>query len=232
MKDEVTVKNLIKAMDRVYSAEQSDITCQAAAVFMAQIVDQDSREQGLELSAQFPELFRHLKVCTDCAAEYQILLSFAEAVADESGSPITVPARPDRKNLFETALAAVDKLINFPGFGRLATGPVRGGNLDVAPAEIDLGGGFLLEIDLALNPKNSALRDIFVSVQAGDEMSDIELEGVSVSLAEVGEHEQIATAMLDRYGEALLPAVAPDIFYFLQIELNSIVSRVQYIKLP
>ena len=232
MNEDISEKNLANALRRIYTAEKDDVACDEAAVFMARAAD--SIAQSIELKEISPVLNRHLQVCEECASEYQIILNLAQLSEEKIAQSITVPSRPDKQGILEKMEEAVVKFFDFPGFGRLSSGPVRGAGLNVTPVEIDLSGGLLLEIDVALHSQDSALRDIFVSIQLSDTKSDIDIdfEGVAVNLARVEEEVNVASGMLDRYGEAVLSAVEPDVLYFLQVEIASQVNRIQQIKLP
>lgn len=230
MNEDISENNIAKALRRIYTAEKDDVACDDAAVLMARMAD--SISQAAEPEAVPPALKRHLDVCEECAFEYQIILDLARLADEQPIQSIQIPDRPDKKDLLKMVEEVIENLFDFPGFNRLVGGPVRGAGLDVAPVEIDLSGGLLLEIDVALHPNDSALRDIFVSVQSTETESDVDLEGVSVTLAQVEENKNIASGMLDRYGEAVLAAVEPGVLYFLQVEIASQINRIQQIKLP
>ena len=231
MKDNIQKPNLLRAVDQIFLTQQNEIACDEAGSLIAQFVD--NQKTAADLNAFSPELSRHLNVCIDCAAEYQMVQAFGQLAAlPAEGQVASIPARPDRPGIVKQLQDAFDSIFNFPGFETAQASAVRGSGMDVETVEISLNPEMNLEIDVALHPNNPALRDVYISITVEDEEKGAELEGVAVWLAEVGSESQVASTMLDKYGEAVLSAVEPNVDYFMQIDIPAQVSRVQQIRLP
>ena len=188
----------------IYQTAEAEIQCDMAHQLIARCADALAREAALPQA--HPQLWQHLQLCADCAAEYALTLELAHLEsAGELARPAKIPPVPalEPERSFWERVTRVFQ-VAFPGFAPAAWAAVRsGGPLPPEPAYIALGEA-TLSLDVVANADDPALRDLLLTLEAAD------VEGTPLAL-QVGDatgpvvQEQVCDALGDACFHSLPP---------------------------
>ena len=202
-------KRLINLLQDVYATQESEIQCDAASTQMIQSAQRQLTDKASQ--QQFPELWHHFTVCSDCWHEYKMLFDMIHLEeTDQLELPQTIPPLPDRNNSPRWSMQEVITRI-FPGFSpNLAVNPVRSwGEQDFRPVEVTLDDQFSLELSIGIHEANAELRDLSGYVHTDDEQQEVKLEGISIWLLAGDEGPVIQEETLDDLSEFVFFGIAP-----------------------
>lgn len=157
-----------RLLHAIYQTAEVEIQCDAAQDLIARCADALLPEE--KMAQEYPQLWQHLQVCANCAAEYALTLELARCeAAGELLRPASIPPVPtlEPERPFWERVAQVFR-VAFPGFAPAAWAAVRsGGPLPPEPASVTLGEA-TLELDVAPNADDPAARDLLLTLDAAD----------------------------------------------------------------
>ena len=222
-----TPEELARGVRRIFEASKDDLSYEEVSILMARMVD--ANETMEEALARNPLLKRYLDSCSDSQAEFQILSELA-AMDLEEPAEIVVPRRPDKLTILDKIQAKIDQLIDFSGFQQGAVAPVRGQLLNLEPAEIEIGNGVLIELDPAMSETDSAMRDLFVRIEAENNQ---DFEGVEVDVWMGSDEMSLHTsATIDKYNETVLRGLNAKTPYTIQMMTNNRLIQIREVLIP
>jgi hypothetical protein len=230
-----TADNLRRLVDDLFVTTDDEIQCEEAAIQMALCA-----EALLSVEAsqqQYPQLWRHLRFCADCANEYHLLLELAhQEAAGQLKRPARLPLAPLSKLPPVGSLSwATPITALFAGFhlvpAQLAARQ-RGQSLGIEPVRMNFADGRLaLELDIEASDSDPALRDLYCRVETDDPQMADACDGAPIWL-----EREISAAIeyegaLDELGGAILSGVAPGA-YSLHLRLAGQEYTLLEVKLP
>lgn len=208
----------------------TEIYCEEAANQMVRCVFQPLDEA--EAQARFPDLFHHLALCPDCAAEYALLMAL-QADPDGAGGE-ELPMIPPLPARF---LAPTDTIVSqlirilFSGFSPLAaTGALRGNQLGFAPVAISLGeNGPTLALRLQRNSTDPDLRTLVCTLH---DWSPMPSRRITPTIAlEASDGALLDEQPLDPDGEVFFEEIVAD-QYALRLQLTGNTYLIEDIVVP
>ncbi|MFN8443429.1 MAG: hypothetical protein U0175_21815 [Caldilineaceae bacterium] len=214
----------------IYATRDHEINCDQAAIQMAQRFAQALSETQAE--QVYPDLFFHFRFCSDCVAEYKLLLELAQMEADgDFAQPGRTPPRPDQRTVAERIGEIIERV--FGGFvlpsPQLAGGRARGAKLGIAPVITQLTPQLSVTLDVDQSESNANLRSLLCTIEstAAEELAQI--EGIVIQLEDAS--GQMAEESLDAFGSALFDLIAPG-NYHLHFQLLGQAYTVRTITIP
>ncbi len=217
-----------KGLNRIFTADSDDISCDEALIIMAQLSDHKTPfEKVREEDNSFA---RHLNVCADCMLETKLLLGFASTEANET-LDIAIPNRPGKATLASKLQKRIERIILFGGFSLAEAAPVRGSTFALNSLEINLSDELSIELDPTLHSQNSELRDLFITLKS---QKVSQLEGSSIiALDHSGEVKESAIeSAVGQYGEAHIAGLIAGELYDLIISIPNKTFKIESVSVP
>ncbi len=221
---------LNKMVQDVFAAEQAEIYCDQAInqIALAGRLDLSLPENAI----QFRDLLKHLQLCSNCQAEFEL----SQQLLNQSDKDvqINIPPLPDNgrfpiSELFKNLLN-----VEFPGFAPiLGQALTRGEELGVEPTAISLPDtDLVLEIDVGINENNQSNRDLFITLmdEADDDNPTLG-EGSSVWLHQDTQSPVIQEQIFDELGDLNFTNLSPGT-YTIRLQINNQQFAISPIQLP
>lgn len=227
-------KIINQLVTNIYAARDNDISCDRSAILMTRCADALYSEE--ESKREYPELWRHLKVCADCAEEYKAIMEIALLEAAGKLEETALPIHFIRKEgvpIWDLAKGAVTAF--FAGFAPATAPsfrPVRGFQSNFKPIKTVMANGQLsVELEVKVNEENPQRLDLYCRLTTDDPALEDQFEGTVVwlQLSSMGTAIQVQT--FDNLGDALFPAIEPD-SYIVRWRLADQEYAIQDVKLP
>ncbi|GIK72594.1 MAG: hypothetical protein BroJett021_15820 [Chloroflexota bacterium] len=182
----------------IYAADPDPLSCQVAHRLVGLVVDNQFDDDTAKL--QYPDLFRHLDACTDCADRYHMVTEYARLEADGAlPNPSSIPALP--AELHQAKGGWMERLVRllFPGFPAATPAMALRGSMGLSPVSIALDDlGIVVEIQVQSSSISDDLRSLHCSFSWTERAEHIENSIVEALLEweETGEEEQALTGNL------------------------------------
>ena len=175
-------KALRKLVEDIYTTQELEIQCEEAGIQMvlsadAQLADEASRRQ-------YPALWHHMRFCSDCRSEYEVLGELARLEAE---GRLVRPARIPRPPSLEPPASRLKNIVSalFPGFSLAPAALQRSLAMGSKPVTVILGAGELtVDISVAASEAAPESRDVFCAVTAAHEALSAAIEGAIAWLEE------------------------------------------------
>jgi hypothetical protein len=227
---------VIKFLEDIFATRQVEIQCDQAEDAIAQCAAEGFTDE--EARKRYPGLFHHFQFCSDCAAEYEMLMDFArEEAAGLVKRPAYIPPppivapetplvtepeekEPDILNRAADALRAVVE-----GLNPLRQNPLqpalamRDRRLSEAPDTIEMEGGEVtITLALKSEPNNPSTRRLICNVETTNDEWEAAFEAAQSWLAQEPTGEPVQEQTLNQFGAATFTEIALGV-YTLHLDL-------------
>lgn len=210
-----------------FSTDEAEIQCDEAAYHMSRAAHLDFSSDAIQL--QFAALLKHLQLCTNCSAEFELLQSLA---SEDQGLAVEVPPLPNNGRFPQWELAKNALNIRFPGFSStLGEALTRGEALGLEPTAVSLPNtNISLEIDVDISETNPTQRDLFITL-FNDNPNAGSLEGSSLWLHQDINAPIIQEQTFDDLGDLSFRGLPPG-SYALRLHISGQQYAISEINLP
>lgn len=182
----------------IYAADSDPLSCQVAHRLIGLVADNRLDDAAAQL--QYPDLFRHLDACADCADRYRMVTEYARLEADDAlPNPSAIPPLP--ATLHQAKGGWMERLVRvlFPGFPTLAPAMALRGSIGLSPVSIALDeSGIVVEVQVQSSSVSNDLRSLHCSFSWPEHAEHTGSSVVEAALEweETGEEEQTLTGDL------------------------------------
>lgn len=225
-------KGLTHLVNDIFNTEMQEIQCAEAAEQM--VLCADALLSDEESQRRYPQLWRHMRVCVDCAREYQMLMELAHLEsAGQLSRPADIPPIPDSSE--SSLLSRIERSVRaiFPGFAPdLSAALTRSERLGTEPVEVEFGDGdVVITLDVDKSEQHPSTRDLFCQIEVadGELMSQLESQPVWLRISQTDAIVQ--DQALDEMGDSCFSSIEPGT-YDLHVSLGGQEYVVQGIGIP
>lgn len=182
----------------IYAADPDPLSCQVAHRLIGLVADSHLDDAAAQL--QYPDLFRHLDACADCADRYHVVTEYARLEVDGVlPNPPTIPPLPAA--LHQATGGWLERLVRvlFPGFPTLEPAMALRGSMGLSPVSIALDeSGIVVEVQVQSSSVSNDLRTLHCSFSWPEqtELTGSRVVEASLEWEETGEEQQALTGDL------------------------------------